>query len=302
MALRPGEISPEAKAWLAQATSSPAEDVSALPFEEIRARDRANAQPAIDMVLAETKVECAWSDVAGIPCLILTPPDAQPDRVVLYAYGGGFTLGSPEEDIPISARLSAGCRAKVISPVYRLAPEHPFPAGLDDMTAVARQLLAGSDRVAFAGESAGATLLLSTILRLRAAGGAVPVAAALMSPATDQGDWGDTFEIDRDPTLLPERVAQVASVYAPGEDLTDPDISPIFGTFDAEFPPLVVTSGTRDLFLSQSARLARVMREAGAEIDLRVWEGMWHVFEFYPELPEAKASVAELADFLNARF
>jgi hypothetical protein len=183
---------------------------------------------------------------------------------------------------------------------YRLAPEHPFPAGLDDITAVAREILANSDRVVFAGESAGATLLLSAIHRMRSAGVPTPVAAALMSPATDQGCIGDSFETARDPTLTQERVAQVPSIYAPGQDLSNPDISPIFGTFDVNFPPLFVTTGTCDLFLCQSVRLAQVMRDANATIDLRVWEGMWHVFEFYPDLPEAKASIAEISEFLKA--
>ena len=298
---RPAQISPEAKAWLADAANPDAEDLSTLAVTDLRARARAEAQTGIDMVLAETNVLCEQIDVSGIPCLSILPPDVSPGRVMLYAFGGGFTLGSPEEDIPISARLSVATRSRVIAPYYRLAPEHPFPAALDDVSAVAQDLLAGPERVMFAGESAGATLLLASVHRLRAAGGAVPDAMALMSPATDQGCWGDSLETDRDPTLAPERVLEVASVYAPGQDLTDPEISPIFGSFDKDFPPVIVTTGTRDLFLSQSVRLAQAMRDANAEIDIRVWEGMWHVFEFYPNLPEAKASIIEMAKFLNDR-
>ena len=127
----------------------------------------------------------------------------------------------------------------------------------------------------------------------------MPRAIASLSPATDLGDMGDSAEADRDPFLPRSRTADVTLAYARGQDLTDPDLSPIYGPFDATFPPTIVTTGTRDLLLSSCVKLARVMREAGAPVDLRVWEGMWHVFEFYPDLPEAQASLTEIADFLK---
>ncbi len=219
--------------------------------------------------------------------------------MILYAFGGGYTLGCSEDDLTISAPIAVATGARIVAPYYRLAPEHRFPAGLEDVEAVARALLAGPDRVAFAGESAGGSLLLSTLHRLKASGAPLPVAAALMSPGTDKSHYGDSFEAARDPSLAVSRVRQIGDLYAPGADPTSPDISPIYGRFDANFPPFLMTTGTRDLLLSQVVRLARVMREGGAPVDLRVWEGLWHVFEFYPDLPEARASLAEIGAFLD---
>ncbi|MEY8841709.1 alpha/beta hydrolase, partial [Cribrihabitans sp. XS_ASV171] len=275
-------------------------DLSAMPMEEIRAQLRARYQPAIDSALSETGIHCARAEIAGVPCLILDPPGRVQGRVVLYGFGGGFTVGSPEEDLPISARLAVRIGSRIVAPAYRLAPEHPFPAALDDMVSVVASLLQGRDRLAMIGESAGATLVLATLHRLRRQGLATPACAALMSPATDMGAIGHSGEIACDPSLSPLRVAQVAKAYAPDGELTDPEISPLFGPFDTSFPPVLLTTGTRDLFLSQSSRLARVMRAAGAPVDLRVWEGMWHVFEFY-DMPEARASLSEIADFVTAR-
>ena len=200
----------------------------------------------------------------------------------------------------IIAALATGTGATVIAPRYRLAPEHPFPAGLDDCTAVLRALLGDPGRiVTLAGESAGGNLALAATLRLMEEGAPLPRALALMSPAAALDDLGDSYEMDRDPTLSRDRLDSGHALYAPGADLTDPGISPIYGTITADFPPLLMTSGTRDMLLSGCLRFARVLREAGGTVDLRVWEGMWHVFEFYPDLPEADASLAELAQFLR---
>ncbi len=300
MSQRPAEMSPEARAIQARLEGTDVVDLSAMPIEAIRAQLRARYQPAIDTVLAETGVRCARAAIADVPCLILDPPGAEQGRVVLYGFGGGFTVGSPEEDLPISARLATLTRSRVVAPAYRLAPEYPFPAALDDMAAVAASLLQGRDRVAMIGESAGASLVLAALHRLRGHRLPMPACVALMSPATDLGEIGHSGQIACDPSLSPLRVGQVAQVYAPGGDLTDPEISPLFGPFDPFFPPVLLTTGTRDLFLSQAARLARVMRASGARVDLRLWEGMWHVFEFY-DMPEARASLREISEFVVTR-
>jgi monoterpene epsilon-lactone hydrolase len=298
----PGQISPEAEAWLAASSNVAVSDLSAIPMPEIRAQVRAAWAPTCDRVVAETGVALSEAEFGGRRCLVIDPPGRREGRVILYAFGGGYTLGCPEDDLTISAPIARTTGARIVAPYYRLAPEHPFPAGLEDVEAVARTLLAGTDQVAFAGESAGGSLLLSTLHRLRASGAPMPVAAALMSPGTDKSHYGDSFEAARDPSLAVSRVRQIGPLYAPGADMTKPDISPIYGRFDAGFPPVLLTTGTRDLLLSQVVRLARVMREGGASVDLRVWEGLWHVFEFYPDIPEARASLAEIGAFLDARF
>lgn len=238
----------------------------------------------------------------GVNCLEITPPQViWPDAIIVYLFGGAFIFGSPEQDLPISAALATETGCRVIAPQYRLAPENPFPAALDDCEAVIRAALSAAPKATLiAGESAGGNLALAVMLRLGASARDLPRALALMSPAADQYDYGDSCLTARDPFLLPDMVQAVPTIYAPGADLRHPDISPVYGQYGPWFPDTLITTGTRDLFLSSCARQARVMREAGANVDLRVWEGMWHVFEHYAELPEASASLAKISAFFTA--
>ena len=173
---------------------------------------------------------------------------------------------------------------------------------MDDISRVAEALYGENSGTLLTGESAGGNLALSLVHRLREKEKAVPNAIAVFSPAVDLSHDGDSAEADRDPFLPAARIPEVRKAYIPGLDPENPEISPIYGKFDPEFPPTLITTGTRDLLLSGCTRLARVMREAGAHVDLRVWEGMWHVFEFYPDIPEAEASLSEVAEFLNRYF
>ncbi len=126
----------------------------------------------------------------------------------------------------------------------------------------------------------------------------------MFSPVSDLGDLGDSLlcNAGQDPTLSPGRIPEVEEAYVAGADTTNPEVSPIYGKFDADFPPTFITSGTRDLLLSSCVRLARVMHDAGASVDLRIWERMWHVFEFYSEIPESDASLSEISVFLDRFF
>ena len=216
--------------------------------------------------------------------------------------GVGLRLEARLKTSPLARHLPLKTGAQVISPAYRLAPEHPFPAALDDIATVARQIFTNDHNACIAGESAGANLALGVMHRLRQANLPMPQAAALLSPPTDKTMRDDSFNLGRDPTLKPARIKQIEDAYIGDHDRSNPEISPIYGAFDAHFPPSIITTGTRDLLLSSSIRLARVMREAGMVVDLRVWEGMWHVFEYYPEIPEADASLTEIAAFLERHF
>ena len=298
----PAAMSAEAEAFLAEGDKNASKSMVDTPIEVIRRETREYCRPASEQALANFAVTCADIDVAGIPCMEITPPAPRAGRQLLYLFGGGFIQGSPFEDLPISAALAAKTGATVICPHYRLAPEHPFPAALDDVTAVAGALLADNRGTLLAGESAGGNLSLALVHRLRRRGRPVPRAIATLSPATDLSLMGDSHAADRDPFLLADRTGEIAEVYLGDTDPAQPEVSPIYGAFDADFPATFVTSGTRDLLLSSCVRLARVMRQAGASIDLRVWEGMWHVFEFYPGIPEAEASLTEIAGFLDQRF
>lgn len=295
----PAGLSHEARAWLTRqaALQPPPEGLS---LDAQRSAREALYAPAAHAAAARHGVSVGDVTVGGRSGLELTPTVPRSNATLIYLHGGGFVFGSPTQDLTISAALAAKTGLRVLSPSYRLAPEDPYPAAVDDVEAVARAVLEDTAApVALVGESAGASLALAATLRLRQGSGPQPAALALMSPATDLNDFGDSYLTARDPILTPDRLDVVPRTYAPDADLNHPDISPIYGEYDPAFPPSMISTGTRDLLLSSCVRQARVMRDAGAAVTLRVWEGMWHAFEFYDELPEADASLSEVAAFLS---
>ncbi|MFO1169507.1 MAG: alpha/beta hydrolase [Hyphomicrobiaceae bacterium] len=241
--------------------------------------------------------------VGGVPVQWVIPRDASSNAVIQYAFGGGYVTGSPEEDLAITARLAAFSGARVCAVRYRLAPEHPYPAQREDALAVYRGLLSsGARKIAVSGESAGGNLSLALIGAAAAEGLPMPVAAALLSPWCDLTHSGDSAATNDgvDPVFSRDLWGvAMARTFAGGQPLDLPGISPIHAPVPKGFPPTLITSGTRDLLLSDCARLSTKLRAAGVAAELRVWEGMWHVFEYYPELPEAEASLNELGAFLK---
>ena len=212
-------------------------------------------------------------------------------------------MGSPREDLIVSAALAAHAGARVVAPWYRLAPEHPYPAAIDDCTAV-HAVVAGDPScgpLALAGESAGGNAALCLLRRSMEAGAAMPVAVALLSPWSDLKHEGDSQRTNdgRDPTLTLDLTRQAALLYSGGRDLAHPGLSPLRGTWNELLPPVMITTGTRDVLLDQNLTLATVLENAGADVTLRVWDELWHVFEFYDELPEADRSLRDIAAFLR---
>ena len=304
--LGPALISAEAQAFIDNAPEILPFDLTLESIGAVRAQTRADLTPAAERAVQRHRVTLRDIEVAGVPCMEITPEVSTPSRTILYCYGGGYVVGSPFEDLPVSAALAEHTGARIVAPNYRLAPEHPYPAAVEDGWAVCQALtaecLAGT--LAIAGESAGGNLALVLLQRLHKAGLAMPVAAALCSPWADLASQGDssTANDGRDPTLSAGHDGQATRAYVGANDPADPDISPVRGFYDQTFPPTFITTGTRDLLLSHSVRLARVMRDAGVDVDLRVWEGLWHVFEFYDEIPEAALSLRQIGEFLTAHF
>ena len=304
----PSSISPEARAFIESAPPLAPRVITLETIEALRRQTREGYAPANEAVCRELGTQIEEKEIAGVGVQLVTPRGhdrANDARALLYFFGGGHVTGSPSEDLTITARLADSLGIRVFAPHYRLAPQHPYPCGLDDAHAVYRALTAelGPGGVALAGESAGGNLALSTILRAREGGLALPAAAALLSPWSDLTAGGDSYVANDgvDPTLqIDPNVPGAADAYASERDRLDPLISPLYADFARGFPPTLITTGTRDLLLSDCVRLATEMRAAGVEARLHVWEAMWHVFEFYPEIPEGRQSLREIADFLAA--
>ena len=256
---------------------------------------RAEADAALPGLVAKWGLSLEWRDIAGVSCLVITPDRQRNGADILYIFGGGFITGGPIEDLMISGKLAAMTGRRVISPAYRLAPEHPFPAALDDVETVANTLPAP---LAIAGESAGGNLALALAIRLIRQD-RTPEKLALLSPAADMTEAFDPHAAPDDPFLSPYLVEAVPAAYAGDLDKTNPEISPIHHDFAADWPPTLITTGTRDRFAGQCAALARAIRDAGAEADLRLWDSLWHVFEYY-DIPEADLSLSEIAAFITS--
>ena len=243
-------------------------------------------------------------EIAGVNCKQLTPTNWSTDRGICmqYAYGGGYVSGSTYEDLIITAPLAQKCNARIVMVDYRLSPEHPYPLPQQDMRQVYPELLAkyGAPRIVIGGESAGGNQALGLLQQMRDSGFDMPRCAVMFSPWCDLGNEGDShiFNDGRDPTLSNAWVTIAARLHANGQPLDDPDLSPLYGDMTG-LPPCIITTGSCDLLLSQCLRLAQKLRAASVECDLRVWEGMWHVFEFYP-IPEAEQSIGEVAEFIRA--
>jgi monoterpene epsilon-lactone hydrolase len=303
----PPSISKQAQEFIANAPPQ-----MALPLDEdaIKAARQYNQDTYLDDALAYAKsLGGNWKDVsiAGHPVLEVTPKDYSSDKsgkAMLYFYGGGHIVGSPEEDLPIMVPLANQLGSKIYAHRYPLAPESPFPAAVNAATEVYGWLSKkyGSHNLVVTGESAGANLALGTLLKARDEQLGMPAALALLSPWADIAGNGDSHNVDIDPTLSMDSIGNTAARAYVNDDsslLANPYCSPIHGEYDSSFPATLITTGTRDFLLSDCARLSTRMRLSGVDVSLHLWEGLWHVFEFYPQIPEAGQSLREIANFLD---
>jgi epsilon-lactone hydrolase len=239
----------------------------------------------------------------GVPAHWLDAPEADPDRVLLFLHGGGYRLGSIRSDGELAARLGRAGGMRVLLPEYRLAPEHPFPAAIDDVIAVWRWLT--TDRsttrsLAVAGDSAGGGLAVALLVAARDAGDPLPAAAVLMSPTVDLTSSGRsmTERVDQDPISTPALLSRLAADYLAGADPTTPLASPLFASLSG-LPPLLVQVGTADLLLSDAERLAEAATAAGVDVRLEIGEGLPHVYQLMLGTPEAAEATARIGRFLR---
>jgi len=226
-------------------------------------------------------------DAGGVSGAWFTPADALEDDVLYYLHGGAFVFNSVETYTPFLMWLAHLSGYRIFAIDYRLAPEHPYPAGLEDTETAYRWLLDqgyAPEQIAIGGDSAGGNLAASLLLRLRDAGEPLPAAGWLYAPVVDF-TRASTTEKGND--ALGAIYATMNQCYLDGMAEGDPAVSPLFADLSG-LPPLLITTGTRDTGLGAHARFARVARTAGVDVTLDVWDGMWHVWsQGYPLLPES---------------
>lgn len=229
----------------------------------------------------------------------LTPGSAVPGTALLYLHGGAFVVGSMASHGALAANLAQASGTSTYIIDYRLAPEHPYPAALDDATVAFESLVAGGARVAVAGDSAGAGLALALALRLRDAGRRLPAALALISPFADLTLSGASMSerAARDPMLTRAWLDWASALYA---GPVSRDRVSLLSADLRGLPPMLIHVGSEEVLYSDAERLAQRAVEQGVSARLRVYEGLWHEFHVHaPLLPEANAAIAELGEFLR---
>lgn len=249
-------------------------------------------------------IEYESVEIAGVPSEWLTPIGCASEMVIVHFHGGGYVSGSAELHRMLTGHLATVTRSRVLAPNYRLAPEHPFPAALDDALAVYRQLVDGGHdprSIVLSGDSAGGGLILATVMSLRDAGEALPGAIVCMSPWADLACDSETCETlaEAEALLTVPVLRSWAAEYAGSFSLDDALLSPVNGDFSG-FPPLLVQVGGDEILLDDARTVARKAEAAGVTVRLSVWDGLWHVWQVLGSLvPENERSFAEIAEFLD---
>lgn len=225
--------------------------------------------------------------------------------VIMYLHGGGYTMGSPQTHAGFTGVLSKLSGIRILSVDYRLAPENPYPAAIDDAVSAYRWLLRQGvppQSIVIGGDSAGGGLTFATMLALKEKGEPLPAAAFVLSPWVDLAVTGETIQTNAyvDPMITLSGIYYMAGLYAGRVDVRAPLISPLYADLSG-LPPVMIHVGTSEMLLSDSLRMAEALKKAGVDCTLKEWEGMFHVFHSVVRLPEAKVATGEIADFIKSR-
>ena len=243
--------------------------------------------------------------LAGLPVLASTTPGARTDQTLLYIHGGAFVIGNPTDYRSLSGELGRAAGVSTVSLDYRLAPEHPFPAAVDDCVAAYRALLEGGIKpadIVLAGDSAGGGLVIATLVAARDAGLPMPAGALTISPWVDLACTGSSMQskIAADPSITREGLLANAELYLQGKPLTTPLASPLYADLRG-LPPVFVQVGTAEVLLDDAIRLVGALGAADVPVHLSVWPNMphvWHIFGFM--LSEGRDALTEAGVFLTA--
>ncbi|MEH2541516.1 MULTISPECIES: alpha/beta hydrolase [unclassified Bradyrhizobium] len=249
-------------------------------------------------------MSCEPVSIGGTPGEWIAPAGAPPDKTILYFHGGGFRIGSVTSHRGLIAQVAGASGCRVLAIDYRLAPEHRFPAALEDALGAWRWMIDHGLKpadIALAGDSAGGNLVLAAMCSLRDRGLPLPAAAALMSPWTDLAATGASYESRAEADPIHERamILALAKNYL-GEqgDPRDPLASPLYADLSG-LPPLFIQVGDRETVRDDSTTLADKAKAAGVDVGLEVWDGMIHVFQMFSEIPQARQAIGLVARFLR---
>jgi acetyl esterase/lipase len=266
------------------------------------------ARQARENLLKSLAVTMQRQTIAAVPSYLLTPSDMPTEnrhRSFVFLHGGGYVIGAGESGTYEAIILAHRLRMKVLAIDYRMPPDHPFPAALDDSVAVYKELLSGGRpaNIALGGSSAGGGLALAVVMRLRELGLPLPGAVFAGTPWVDLSNGGDSMHTNQhvDSVLAGTRAWMLAQgrLYAGTHDVRAPLISPVFGDF-AGFPATFLLTGTRDLLLSDTVRAHRKLRAAGVDAQLHVFEALSHIeYVILDQSPESRDAYVELAAFLD---
>lgn len=272
------------------------------PIAELRANSVKNSKLLGDVPKA-IKVETIEAD--GIQAEWLSPLNANPANAILYFHGGGYVTGSIADHRMMCGLLAEATNTKVLIPEYRLAPEHPFPAAVDDALAVYHWLIKqgfSAGKIILAGDSAGGGLSLATALALKDKSESLPAAILCMSPWADLTLKGasHTTKSKAEVILKTDVLREWSLCYTHETNLSNPLVSPAFGDYHG-FPPIFIQVGGDEILLDDSFMVAEKARSAGVDVTLNVWDGMWHVWQALGNMiPENKKTFEEISQFVKS--
>ena len=251
-------------------------------------------------------VDIKQATLASMYCEWLTPKEAEQGKVLLYIHGGAYLMGSCATHRQFVSYMVRACGVRALTFDYRLAPENPFPAAVDDVMTAYRALLEqgySAADILVAGDSAGGGLVMALLLSLREAGVGLPAGALMLSPWLDLTSSGESAQTraGRDPWFKPNDLPIVAAYYCRDEDLEQPLVSPVFADVTG-LPPIFIQVGDDEILLSDSTRIADKLEQAGCEVTLEVWPEMWHVFQMFVNLmPESREAIERFVPFIRNR-
>jgi acetyl esterase/lipase len=269
-------------------------------------QNRLNLDLAAEIFRPMVPIEHIGISANGVPGEWVIPAGVESGRIIYYLHGGAYNAGSARSHRALAANIAAAAQARALVIDYRLAPEHPYPAALEDAISAYQWLLQkdiSPKNIAVVGDSAGGGLTIALLIALRERGIPLPAAAAVMSPWTDLTASGESWQNNahQDYLINAQKLKTAARLYLGDAEPHDPLASPLYGDLHG-LPPLLIQVGCEEILLSDSTRLAENARRAGVEVTLEIWEGMQHVWHFAANiLPEARQAIEKIGQFIIAK-